>query len=200
MIRLFFFTIIFAMAIFFAGCNVSTTQPASNENLSTSVVNENAEYFNLRPALGHEYGYTHAVKIGNGLKISGAVSMDNSGKIVAPGNMEQQMKNCYSDLEKILKHYGYTFDDVFAENIYTTDMAAMEKALGFKNTIYTKQFPTGTWLEVKGLAVRGQLIEIDIEAHKANWFKRVLANADYKTNFTLFTGNNLFIISGSMIG
>jgi hypothetical protein len=27
------------------------------------------------------------------------------------------MKNCYSDLEKILQHYGYTFDDVFAENV-----------------------------------------------------------------------------------
>jgi len=30
-------------------------------------------------------GYSHAVRIGNDLKISGAVSMDDSGKIVAPG-------------------------------------------------------------------------------------------------------------------
>jgi hypothetical protein len=29
-------------------------------------------------------------------------------------------------------------------------------------------FPTGTWLEVKGLALVGQLIEIDMEVHKAN--------------------------------
>jgi hypothetical protein len=29
-----------------------------------------------------------------------------------------------------------------------------------------KQFPTGTWLEVKGLALKGQVIEIDMEAHK----------------------------------
>ena len=36
-----------------------------------------------------------------------------------------------------------------------------------RNTVYKKQFPTGTWLEVKGLAVPGQLIEIDMEAHKA---------------------------------
>jgi Putative translation initiation inhibitor, yjgF family len=76
-------------------------------------------------------------------------------------------KYCYSDLGKILEHYGYTFDDVYAENIYTTDMASMEKVLGVRTTIYTKHFPTGTWLEVKGLAVPGQLIEIDMEAHKA---------------------------------
>ena len=37
-----------------------------------------------------------------------------------------------------------------------------------RNSIYKKQFPTGTWLEVKGLAVKGQLIEIDMEAHKSN--------------------------------
>ncbi|MCW3089433.1 MAG: endoribonuclease [Ferruginibacter sp.] len=92
--------------------------------------------------------------------------MNDSGTIVAPGNMEQQMKNCYADLEKILQHYGYNFDDVVAENIYTTNMADIIKASGLRNSIYKKQFPTGTWLEVKGLAVTGQLIEIDMEAHK----------------------------------
>ena len=80
--------------------------------------------------------------------------------------MEQQMKNCYSDLEKILNHYGCSFDDVYAENIYTTNMADFIKVSGYRNSIYTKQFPTGTWLEVKGLAIEGQLIEIDMEAHK----------------------------------
>ena len=92
--------------------------------------------------------------------------MDEKGNLVAPGNLEQQMKNCYSDLQKILAHYGCTFDDVFAENIYTTDMAGLEKVLAFRNSIYKKHFPTGTWLEVKGLALPGQLIEIDMEAMK----------------------------------
>ena len=92
--------------------------------------------------------------------------MDDSGHLVAPGNMDQQMKNCYSDLEKILKHYGYTFDDVIVENVYTTNMADFIKYSTYRNTVYTKQFPTGTWLEVKGLALPGQLIEIDMEAHK----------------------------------
>jgi enamine deaminase RidA (YjgF/YER057c/UK114 family) len=146
-------------------CNDAADTKATANKIK-SVQADTPEYFNLRPKLEHEYGYTHAVKIGNDLKISGAVSMNDSGAIVAPGNMEQQMKNCYSDLEKILQHYGYTFDDVFAENIYTTDMAEFEKVLGFRNSIYKKQFPTGTWLEVKGLAVPGQLIEIDMEAHK----------------------------------
>ncbi len=151
-----------------SSCNNADNTKATSEKEIKPSQTDTAEYFNLRPKLEKDYGYSHAVKIGPDLKISGAVSMNDSGIIVAPGNMEQQMKNCYSDLEKILKHYGYSFDDVVAENIYTTDMAAFEKVLGYRNSIYKKQFPTGTWLEVKGLAVSGQLIEIDMEAYKPN--------------------------------
>ncbi len=112
-------------------------------------------------------GYSHAVKIGDDIKISGAVSMDENGILTATGNLEQQMKNCYGDLEKILQHYGYTFDGVVAENVFTTNMQEFIKVFAYRNSIYKKQFPTGTWLEVKGLALQGQLIKIDMEAHKA---------------------------------
>ena len=159
-------TVFFMISLFLIGCNnTDTPKPAPAETVQPG---DAPVYFNLRPKLEKDYGYSHAVKIGNDLKISGAVSMNDTGHIVAPGDMAQQMKNCYSDLEKILQHYGYTFDDVFAENVYTTSMADFLKAAGFRNTIYKKQFPTGTWLEVKGLAVEGQLIEIDMEAHKPN--------------------------------
>ena len=133
----------------------------------TKAVNlvETPEYFNLRPEVEKAYGYSHAVKIGNDIKISGAVSMDDKGNLTAAGNMDQQMKNCYADLEKILIHYGCTFDDVVVENVFTTNMAEFINVSGFRNSVYKKQFPTGTWLEVKGLALPGQLIEIDMEAH-----------------------------------
>ncbi|MFO0833934.1 MAG: RidA family protein [Phycisphaerales bacterium] len=122
------------------------------------------EYYLFRPEVEKAYGYTHAVRIGDDIKISGAVSMDNQGNLVASGNLEQQMKNCYADLAKILSHYGLTFDDVTAENIYTTDMQGFIKVAGYRNGLYKGRFPTGTWLEVKGLALPGQLIEIDMEA------------------------------------
>lgn len=136
-----------------------------NQKSATVEQPEIREYFNLRPELEKQYGYTHAVKIGNDIKISGAVSMDEKGTLIAPGNMDQQMKNCYSDLGKILAHYGCSFDDVVVENVFTTNMAEFIKVSGYRNTVYKKQFPTGTWLEVKGLALPGQLIEIDMEAH-----------------------------------
>ena len=147
-----------------AGCN-NSKQPEATTPASANQ-NNVPEYFLLRPEVEKLYGYSHAVRIGDDLKISGAVSMDDKGNLTAPRNMEQQMKNCYSDLEKILQHYGYTFDDVVVENVFTTNMAGFINASAYRSSIYKKQFPTGTWLEVKGLALPGQLIEIDMEAHK----------------------------------
>jgi len=123
------------------------------------------DYFLLRPEVEKSYGYTHAIKIGNDIKISGAVSMDEQGAPTAVGDIEQQMKNAYSDLEKILAHFGYTFDDVVVENVFTTDMAKFLEVSGYRNSIYPERFPTGTWVEVKGLALPEFMIEIELEAH-----------------------------------
>jgi len=149
-----------------AGCPAPSSSNASNEPPKAEAKSETPEWFMLRPEVEKQYGYTHAVRIGNDIKISGAVSMDDKGNPTAKGDLEQQMKNAYSDLEKVLKHYGCTFDDVTVENVYTTDMAGFMKVSGYRNSIYKKQFPTGTWVEVKGLALPEFMIEIELEAHK----------------------------------
>lgn len=138
----------------------------TSENSNTQAKAETPEYFYLRPEVEKAYGYTHAVKIGEDIKVSGAVSMDNKGNPTAKGDLLQQMKNCYSDLDKVLKHYGYTFDDVVVENVFTTNMPEFLKQAGYRNSIYTKQFPTGSWLGVKELALPEFMIEIELEAHK----------------------------------
>lgn len=138
--------------------------PVKNKNAAQA---ETPEYFNLRPEVEKLYGYTHAVRIGRDIKISGAVSMDDDGNPTAEGDLEQQMKNCYADLEKVLKHYGCTFDDVVRENIFTTDMPQFLEKAGYRSEIYKKQFPTGTWLGVKELALPEFMIEIELEAYKS---------------------------------
>lgn len=145
--------------------------PESNEPAATTPAvaqeTETVEYYSLRPETEKAYGYTHAVKIGNDIKVSGAVSMDDAGNPTAKGDLLQQMKNCYADLDKILKHYGCTFDDVVVENVFTTNMPEFLKQSGYRNSIYTKQFPTGSWLGVKELALPDFMIEIELEVHKA---------------------------------
>ncbi len=158
-------------AILISSCNEKSkaeTTAAKPQTTETIVENEVPDYFQLRPEVEKAYGYTHAVKIGNEIKISGAVSMDDQGNPTAVGDMEQQMKNCYTDLEKILKHYGCTFDDVVVENVFTTNMPKFLEVAGYRNEIYKNHYPTGSWVGVKELALPEFMVEIEMEAHKRN--------------------------------
>jgi enamine deaminase RidA (YjgF/YER057c/UK114 family) len=158
-------------AILVSSCNETTkteTTAEKPQQTKTIAKNEVPDYFMLRPEIEKAYGYTHALKIGNDIKISGAVSMDDEGNPTAVGDMEQQMKNCYSDLEKILTHYGCTFDDVVVENVFTTNMAKFLEVAAYRAEIYKNQFPTGSWLGVKELALPEFMIEIEMEVHIKN--------------------------------
>ncbi len=156
-----------ALIVILSGC----TGPGSDQSIALAneapTETDTPEYFLLRPDVEKAFGYTHAIKIGNDIKVSGAVSMDDEGNPTAVGDLEQQMKNAYADLDKVLEHYGYTFDDVIVENVFTTDMAKFLAVASYRNSIYTKHFPTATWLEIKGLALPGFMIEIELEAHRS---------------------------------
>ena len=139
------FCIVLFNFLLLAGCHHGDIEKAATTaSAATTVLPETPDYFNLRPEAEKAYGYSHAVKIGNDIKISGAVSMDDKGVPTAKGNLQQQMKNCYADLDKILKHYGCTFADVVVENILTTNMPEFLKQSAYRNEIYKKQFPTGS--------------------------------------------------------
>lgn len=137
----------------------------NNSKQSNIECNQEPEYFLLRPDIEKAFGYSHAVKICNQIKISGAVSMDDAANPTAIGDIEQQMKNCYADLKKILDHYNASFNDVVVENIFTTDMKAFLEVASYRNEIYTKNYPTGSWLGVKELAFPEFMIEIELEVH-----------------------------------
>jgi 2-iminobutanoate/2-iminopropanoate deaminase len=72
-----------------SSCNHPDNSVATVGKESTGTQKDTLEYFNLRPKVEKEYGYTHAVKIGDDLKISGAVSMDDNGILIAEGDMDQ---------------------------------------------------------------------------------------------------------------
>jgi len=163
--RLTLFAVLFILSFGFQSCE--QTEKTKEVEKKVTVEPETPEYFLLRPDVEKAYGYSHAVKIGNSIKISGAVSMDDEGNPTAIGDLEQQMKNCYSDLEKILRHYGCTFDDVIVENIFPTNMALMLEKSAYRAEIYKNHFPTGSWIGVKELALPEFMVEIEMEVHKS---------------------------------
>lgn len=165
--QLFSAAFLLIVTMLFISCNNTNDTSGTKAANIHPAATDTPEFYNLRPEVEKAFGYSHAVKIGNDIKISGAVSMDDKGVPTAAGDLAQQMKNCYSDLDKILKHYGCTFDDVVMENILTTNMPEFLKQSGYRNEIYKKHFPGGSWFGVKELALPELMIEIELEVYKA---------------------------------
>ena len=81
-------------------------------------------------------GYVQVVKVENVLYISGAVARD-----VTP----EGITRVYQSLDRSLKSFGATFQNVVKENLYTTAMDAMKRYNDARKVFYKGDFPAATW-------------------------------------------------------
>jgi 2-iminobutanoate/2-iminopropanoate deaminase len=101
-------------------------------------------------------GYVQVVKIENVLYISGAVARD-----VTP----EGITRVYQSLERSLKSFGATFQNVVKENLYTTDMEAMKSFNYARKAFYKGDFPAATWMGVSRLFMADAKLEVELIAH-----------------------------------
>lgn len=126
-----------------------------------------------------QFGYAQAVRVGDTIYVSGQLSHDDRGNIVAPpplgedgtildhSGMEAQMRQTYVNAAKILGQFGATLQDVVEEVIYVTDMDAASAAAGpVRKEAYGSDKPAvaSTILTTSRLAFPTQLIEIRFTA------------------------------------
>lgn len=101
-------------------------------------------------------GYVQVVKVDNVLYISGAVARE-----VTP----EGITRVYQALERSLKSFGATFQNVVKENLYTTDMEAMKKYNDARKVFYKGDFPSATWMGVARLFMHDARLEVELIAH-----------------------------------
>ena len=101
-------------------------------------------------------GYVQVVKVDNILYISGAVARD-----VTP----EGITRVYQSLDRSLKSFGATFQNVVKENLYTTDMEAMKKYNDARKAFYKGDFPAATWMGVSRLFMADAKLEVELIAH-----------------------------------
>jgi enamine deaminase RidA (YjgF/YER057c/UK114 family) len=112
-----------------------------------------------------DFGYSQAVLIDKTLYVSGSVSVDANGRLIAAGDMAGQMRAAYANIRRTLTAHGAGFDEVVKETIYTTDMDALLKASDVRFEYYDKErLPTVSWVQVQRLVDPGFLVEIEVLA------------------------------------
>lgn len=109
-----------------------------------------------------EYGYSQAVKVGDTIYLSGQVSHDEKGDFVGIGDMEMQMRQSYSNVQKVLAHYGATMDNIVDEVLFVTDMeSAFAAAVKYRQEIFAgTPVVASTIVQIQCLALPEFMIEI----------------------------------------
>ena len=109
-----------------------------------------------------EYGYSQAVKVGDTIWLSGQVSHDDRGNIVGLRDMEAQMRQAYTNIQKLLAQYGSTMDNVVDEVLFVTDMdAAFAAAVKCRPEIFSgTPVVASTIVQIQRLAFPELMIEI----------------------------------------
>ncbi len=105
--------------------------------------------------LEDQFGYTHAIKTGNTLYISGTTGT---------GNMIEQVTSVMDDIEGTLRRYGATWQNVVKETVYTTSLDSFMAVKSLHRAYFKGDYPTSTWVEVKRLLLPQYLVEIEITA------------------------------------
>lgn len=101
-------------------------------------------------------GYVQVVKVDNVLYISGAVSRE-----ITP----EGITRVYTALDRSLKSFGATFQNVVKENLYTTDIEAMKKYNSSRKAFYKGDFPAATWVQISRLFMADAKLEVELVAH-----------------------------------
>jgi 2-iminobutanoate/2-iminopropanoate deaminase len=119
----------------------------------------------LASAPAARFRYSHGVRRGTQLWISGQVSMDSAGSVVAAGDVTGQAERVFENLAAVLRAAGGDLSHVVATTTYVTDRSLLLPVNEVRVRYLTGDpAPTSTLLVVAGLARPDFLVEISAVA------------------------------------
>jgi 2-iminobutanoate/2-iminopropanoate deaminase len=107
--------------------------------------------------------YSHAVRAGDYLFVTGQLGVDPATNALVPGGAEEQAKQIMHNLETVLKAAGATLDQTVMARLYLVNFAADYPAVNRVYSAYFKEgrYPARTTVGVTNLAL-GAMVEIDL--------------------------------------
>lgn len=112
-------------------------------------------------------GYAHAVVVSGRLAfVSGQISVDSSGAVVAPGDVGAQARQALVNLRKVLEALEAGWADVVKLTWYLVDVTEIQAVRDARDTVFRPALgelpnPASTLVEVAGLFRQEFLVEVD---------------------------------------
>ena len=121
------------------------------------------------PVLGdrpwpEHYTYVPALRVGNMVWLSGTTGTDDSGRITAPGDIEEQTRQIFRKFDRLLRSIGSSCEDIVATTDFFTTTENYKRTAAVRREFFRNSRPTSTGVLVSGLLRRDALIEISAVA------------------------------------
>ena len=110
-------------------------------------------------------GYSRLVRAGDIVAVSGTTATDNRGLIVGPGQMYVQARQALMNISAALQRAGLGMHQVIRTRMFVTDMERFAEAARAHKEFFADSPPAATMVEVRRLAHRDMLIEIEADAY-----------------------------------
>ena len=110
--------------------------------------------------------YSQAIQAGNMLFLSGQVAIDPDSNELIAGGIDQETEQVMKNIEKLLKHSGYSFSEVVKTTIFLSDMRHFAEVNKVYGSFFKSDFPARETVAVLGLPKNAN-VEISVTAYKA---------------------------------
>jgi 2-iminobutanoate/2-iminopropanoate deaminase len=100
-------------------------------------------------------------KPGELLFIAGAVSLDENGELVGPGDIEAQTHQTMRNFQAVVEAGGMRMSDVVKITTFMLDVTQYEAMARVRSQYLSEPYPASTLVEVTNLLYPNLLVEID---------------------------------------
>ena len=111
--------------------------------------------------------YTHVIRVGKTVYVSGQVPIDESGKVVAPGDPSLQAQQCWKNISLCLASAGASLEDVVKVVCFFSDIRHVKYELDVRRRLFRRdRYPVVSLVEAAkvGSSEDNILMEIEVTA------------------------------------
>ena len=108
--------------------------------------------------------FTHAVRAGDLLFVSGIVAVDPEGRLVGGDDVVAQARQVFENMGAVLAAAGCAFADVVKVTVYLTNIDDRPGINPVRQEVFGDARPASTLVEVPRLAVEGAKVEVECVA------------------------------------
>jgi enamine deaminase RidA (YjgF/YER057c/UK114 family) len=109
-------------------------------------------------------GYSRAVRVGDRIYVTGTTATGEDSSVVGVGDAYAQTVQCILNIERALKYFDATLDNVVRTRMFVTDIARWEEYGRAHGEYFREIMPATTMVEVSKLIDPDMLIEIEADA------------------------------------